>query len=77
MVPDAQKAMVKNSLQALKKIQEGVTAIAQGLQPPADFVMPTNVLTQIDMLKKHESVLTMNVKTFRRHAMLTSSSATD
>ena len=71
LVPDVMKATFVTAVQDLTAIKLGCAAIARGLAPADGFTIPVNVQKLIDLAKKHEAVLILNMKAHLQAAQLT------
>ena len=59
----------------LRDQQRTFSSILAGIEPPNAYTMPGDHQLKIDICKKHESVLLLNIKTFvmqARHSMAAS-----
>ena len=56
----------------LRNYHRTFSAILAGIEPPNAYTMPDDLQVKINICKKHESVLLLNIKTFvmqARHRM--------
>ena len=64
LVPESMKTTFLGCVSELRTWHRKFSSILEGIEPPNAYMMPDDIMAKMDICKKHEAVLNLNIKTF-------------